>query len=158
MTKQELTTPMGVELRPTFPTFPSRAFTSLQREMDRLFDDFGRGFERFAPVAFPKIDVAENDGEMEITAELPGLEEKDIEISVADNYLTVSGEKRTESERKDQAYSVSERSYGAFSRTVSLPSGVDPASIKATVAKGVLKVTVPKPASAKAAKIEVKPA
>lgn len=158
MTRQELTIPTGDEVRSTFTTFPSRAFTSLQREMDRLFDDFGRGFERSTPVAFPKIDVAESDSEVEVTAELPGLEQKDIEISVADNCLTVSGEKRTESERKDKAYALSERSYGAFSRTIGLPPGVDPASITATVGKGVLKVTVPKPASAKAARIEVKAA
>jgi len=77
---------------------------------------------------------------------------------VADNQLTVSGEKRVESERKDKNCTISERSYGAFSRTLALPPGVDPAAIKATVAKGVLKVNVPKPASAKAAKIEVKSA
>ena len=77
---------------------------------------------------------------------------------MADNLLTVSGEKRTESERKDKTYSLTERSYGAFSRTVPLPAGIDPAAIKASVAKGVLKVTVPKPAGAKAAKIEVKSA
>ena len=154
MGKQDLTTPTGVELRTPFQ-FP--AFTSLQREIDRLFDDFGRGWDRFAPATtFPKVDVGESDGEIEITAELPGLEEKDINVHVADGVLTVSGEKKTEQERKDKTYTVTERSYGAFSRTVPLPAGVDPAAIKATVAKGVLKVTVPKPASAKAAKIEVK--
>ncbi|MBV9994555.1 MAG: Hsp20/alpha crystallin family protein [Caulobacteraceae bacterium] len=155
MAKQDLTTPRGPELPMAFP----RAFGSLQREIDRLFDDFGRGWDRVSStVAFPKIDVGESDGEIEITAELPGLEEKDISISVSDNLLTVSGEKRTESERKDKAYSISERSYGAFSRTIALPPGVDPAAVKATVSKGVLKVVVPKPASAKAAKIEVKSA
>ena len=156
MTKQELTTPRGVEIA---SPFQSRGFASLQREIDRLFDDFGRGWDRFtAAPNFPKIDVTESDAEIEITAELPGLEEKDIEISVADNQLTVSGEKRVESERKDKNCTISERSYGAFSRTLALPPGVDPAAIKATVAKGVLKVNVPKPASAKAAKIEVKSA
>ena len=156
MGKQELTTPSGVELRSPFQ-FP--AFSTLQREIDRLFDDFGRGWDRFTPVtAFPKVDVGESDGEIEITAELPGLEEKDINIRVSDGMLTVSGEKRTEQERKDKTYMVSERSYGAFSRSIVLPAGIDPAAIKATVSKGVLKVTVPKPASAKAAKIEVKTA
>ena len=155
MGKQELTTPRGAEI---FPAFQSRAFTTLQREIDRVFDDFGRGWERFTTFSYPKIDVAESDGEIKITAELPGLEEKDIDVSVADNLLTVSGEKRTESERKDKTYSLTERSYGAFSRTVPLPAGIDPAAIKASVAKCVLKVTVPKPAGAKAAKIEVKSA
>ena len=156
MAKQELTAPTGVELRSPFQ-FP--AFATLQREIDRLFDDFGRGWDRFAPAAtFPRVDVAESDGEIEITAELPGLEEKDISVHVADGTLTVSGEKRTEQERKDKTYVVTERSYGSFSRSIPLPAGVDPASIKATVSKGVLKVAVPKPASSKAAKIEIKPA
>lgn len=156
MAKQELTTPSGVELRSPFQ-FP--AFGALQREIDRLFDDFGRGWDRFTPTAtFPKVDVAESDGEIEITAELPGLEEKDINVQATDGVLTVSGEKRTEQERKDKTYTVTERSYGAFSRSIALPAGVDPTSIKATVAKGVLKVVVPKPASAKSAKIEIKAA
>jgi len=155
MGKQDLTTPRGTEVT---PAFQARAFTTLQREIDRLFDDFGRGWDRLTTISFPKIDVAESDGEIEITAELPGLEQKDIDISVADNLLTVSGEKQNESERKDKTYTLTERSYGSFSRTIPLPAGVDPAAIKATVAKGVLKVTVPKPASAKAAKVEVKSA
>ncbi len=153
MTKQELTKPTGVEVRSPFQ-FP--AFSTLQREIDRLFDDFGRGFDRFTTVQFPKMDIAESDGEIEITAELPGLEEKDVNVSVADGSLTVSGEKRSETERKDKTYTVTERSYGAFSRTLPLPAGVDASAIKATINKGVLKVTVPKPASAQAAKIEVK--
>lgn len=156
MAKQELTTPLGAELRAPFQ-FP--AFTTLQREIDRLFDDFGRGFDRFTPTAaYPKVDVGETDGEIEITAELPGLEEKDINVQVSDGTLTVSGEKRTEQERKDKTYMVTERSYGAFSRSIALPGGIDPATIKATVSKGVLRVVVPKPASAKAAKIEIKAA
>ena len=156
MAKQELATPTGVELRSPFQ-FP--AFTTLQREIDRLFDEFGRGFDRFTPAtAYPKVDVGESDGEIEITAELPGLEEKDINVHVSDGMLTVSGEKRTEQERKDKSYAITERSYGAFSRSIALPAGIDPATIKATVSKGVLKVVVPKPASAKAAKIEIKPA
>jgi HSP20 family protein len=155
MAKQELSTPRGAEI---FSPFSTRAFTGLQREIDRLFDDFGRGWERLAPPTFPKVDVSETDSEIEITAELPGLEQKDIDVSVSDNTLTVSGEKRTESEKKDKTYTVSERSYGAFSRSVALPPGVDPGAIKATVANGVLKVTAPKPASSKAAKIEVKTA
>lgn len=155
MTKQELATPHGAEIG--WP-FASRPFSMLQREIDRLFDDFGRSFDGARPLAFPKIDVGESDGEIEITAELPGLEQKDIDVSVSDNVLTVSGEKRTETERKDKTYSVTERTYGGFSRSVQLPAGVDAAQIKATVDKGVLKVVVPKPAEAKAAKIEVKTA
>ena len=153
MAKQDIAPFSGTALRPVFP-----GFTSLQREVDRLFDDFGRGWERFATVATPKIDVTDDANEIEITAELPGLEEKDVDISFADNILTLSGEKRSDSQRKEKDYTISERSYGAFSRSLALPSGVDPAKIKATMAKGVLKVTVPKPAAAQTAKIQVKPA
>jgi HSP20 family protein len=154
MTKQELTRPAGTELRPFAFQWP--AFTTLQREIDRLFDDFGRGFERVAPVATPKIDIGETDGEFEITAELPGMEEKDVNVHFADGVLTLSGEKTVEAERKEKAYAVNERTYGAFTRTIPLPAGIDPAAIKASMSKGVLKVIAPKPASAKASKIEVK--
>jgi HSP20 family protein len=155
MARQELTPFRGVEV----PAFASSAFVRLQREIDRMFDDFGRGWDRLATTpAFPKIDVSESDGEIEITAELPGMEQKDIDVSLANDVLTVSGEKRTQSEKKDKDYSVSERSYGAFSRSVALPPGIDPTAIKASVSNGVLKVTAPKPAAAKAAKIEIKSA
>jgi HSP20 family protein len=139
-------------------------FTSLQREIDRLFEDFGRGFPSFAAVRgdgaalMPSMDVAETDKEIEITAELPGLEEKDVQINVADNLLTIRGEKKNEKEQKDKNYRLVERSYGSFERTLELPEGVKADDIKATIAKGVLKVTVPKPAPAQAKKIEVKTA
>jgi HSP20 family protein len=155
MAKQEIAPTIGTALRPSFQT----TFSTLQREVDRLFDDLGRGWERLAPIAAaPRMDVTDADGEIEITAELPGMEEKDVNIDVSDHLLTISGEKRGESERKEKNYAVSERTYGAFSRTLTLPSGVDASAIKATMAKGVLKITVPKPAAAKATKIEVKPA
>jgi HSP20 family protein len=134
-------------------------FDTLQREIDRLFLDFGRGLPALgAPSLAPTIDVAETDKEIEITAELPGLEEKDVEVNVADNVLTIRGEKKAEKEEKDKNYQIVERSYGAFARTIELPDGVDPDAIKASIAKGVLKVTVPKPAPAKAKKVEVKTA
>lgn len=137
-------------------------FLSLQREIDRLFDDFSRGFPTLggSDVAklMPSMDVTETDKEIEISTELPGLEEKDVQINVADNLLTIRGEKKAEKEEKDKNYRLVERSYGSFERTLELPDGVDADAIKATIAKGVLKVTVPKPAPAQAKKIEVKPA
>ncbi len=140
-------------------------FVSLQREIDRLFDDFTRGFPSMQSFAggnggtlMPSTDVTETDKEIEITAELPGLEEKDVQINLADNILTIRGEKKAEKEEKDKNYRLVERSYGAFERTIALPDGVNADAIKATIAKGVLKVTVPKPAPAQAKKIEVKPA
>jgi HSP20 family protein len=142
----------------------SRPFLSLQREIDRLFDDFTRGFPTFgmAPAnggkLMPVTDVTETDKEIEITAELPGLEDKDVQINLADNLLTIKGEKKVEKEQKDKDYRMVERSYGAFERTIELPEGVNPDTIQATIAKGVLTVTVPKPAPAQAKSIEVKTA
>jgi HSP20 family protein len=134
-------------------------FDTLQREIDRLFDDFGRGSPVFRAAGLtPTIDVTETDKEIEITAELPGLEEKDVEVNVADNVLTIRGEKKADKEEKNKNYQIVERSYGAFARTVELPDGVDPDAIKASIAKGVLKVTVPKPAPAKTKKVEIKTA
>jgi HSP20 family protein len=136
-------------------------FTSLQREVDRLFDDFTRGFPSFTgngAALVPSMDVTETDKEIEITAELPGLEEKDVQINVADNLLTIRGEKKSEKEEKDKNYRLIERSYGSFERTLELPEGVNADAIKASIAKGVLKVTVPKPAPAQAKKVEVKSA
>jgi HSP20 family protein len=139
----------------------SQPFLSLQREIDRLFDDFTRGFPTFSSVPgnvklMPVTDVIETDKEIEITAELPGLEDKDVQINVADNLLTIKGEKKSEKERKDKDLRMVERSYGAFERTIELPEGVDADAIKATIAKGVLTVTVPKPAPVQAKTVEVK--
>ena len=137
-------------------------FMSLQREIDRLFEDFSRGFPTIvgngATALMPSMDVTEADKEIEITAELPGLEEKDVQINIADNILTIRGEKKAEKEQKDKNYRLVERSYGAFERTLELPEGVNADAIKANISKGLLKVTVPKPAPTQAKKIEVKSA
>jgi HSP20 family protein len=158
-------------------------FGSLQREVDRLFEEFTRGLPMLATPAMmsivPKVDVAETDKEIEITVELPGLERKDVEISVEDDVLTIRGEKKMESETADKAqgsksskqqaeskgdggsnrnYHLSERSYGVFVRMLQLPPGIDPSSIQATMSNGVLKITIPKPAKSQAKKIEVKEA
>jgi len=138
-------------------------FMSLQREIDRLFDDFTRGFPVFSnggAVAelLPNMDVTETDKQIEITAELPGLEEKDVQVNLADNVLTIRGEKKAEKEEKDKTYRLVERSYGAFVRSLELPEGIDANAIKATIDNGLLKVTVPKPAPAQVKKIDVKAA
>jgi HSP20 family protein len=137
-------------------------FVSLQQEIDRLFDDFTRGFPAFtagtSAAMLPTMDVAETDKDIEITAELPGLEEKDVQINVADNVLTIRGEKKAEKEEKDKNYRLVERSYGSFERSLELPRGVNLDAIKASIDKGVLRVTVPKPAPAQVRKVEVKPA
>ncbi|HEY6027836.1 MAG TPA: Hsp20/alpha crystallin family protein [Pseudolabrys sp.] len=140
----------------------TQPFLSLQREIDRLFEDFTRGFPSFSAgnggKLMPSTDVTETDKEIEITAELPGLEDKDVQINLSDNLLTIRGEKNAEKEEKDKNCRLVERSYGAFERTIALPEGVKGDDIKATMAKGVLTVKVPKPAPAQAKKIEVKSA
>lgn len=140
-------------------------FAGIHRELDRMLEDFGRGFSSFesmpeamSQVLTPATDVVETDKEIQITAELPGLEEKDVKIDLSDNVLTIRGEKKAEKEEKDQNYRMIERTYGSFRRSLELPPGVDAGAIKATIANGVLKVTVPKPAPAQAKSIEVKPA
>ncbi len=142
-------------------------FDSLQREVDRVFDEFTRGFPSFGvsamgaarlPELTPRMDVTETEKEFEITAELPGLEEKDVQVNVADGVLTIRGEKKAEKEEKDKSYHLVERSYGAFSRSLDLPEGVDADAIEASIANGVLKVSVPKPAPAQVKKIDVKAA
>jgi HSP20 family protein len=149
--------PVGGERGVTRPG--SNPFFALQQEIDRLFEGFTRGFAGFpSRDVMPSMDLSETDKEIEITAELPGLEEKDIQLNVADNVLTIRGEKKNEREETKKEYHLVERSYGSFTRTVQLPDGVNPDSIKAVMSKGVLKVTVPKPAPAQTKKIDVKTA
>ena len=134
-------------------------FAMLQQEMDRLFDGFSRSFTGLSSrVLMPSMDLAETDKEIELTAELPGMEEKDVQLNVVDDQLTIRGEKKNRREEKEKDYHLVERSYGSFVRTVELPPGVNLDSIKAEMSKGVLKVTIPKPAPAQAKKIEVKTA
>lgn len=129
---------------------------SLQREIDRLFEDFipTPGRQGAADVRC-SMDLAETKDGLELTVELPGMDEKDVQVSVSDGLLTVSGEKRFETEEKDKNYHFVERGYGSFSRSVELPPGAKPEEVKATLSKGVLKVTVPTSPKPEAKKIEV---
>lgn len=140
------------------PDFHS--FASLQREMDRLFDEFARGLPATATALAPTIDVAETDTEIEITAELPGMEQKDVEVTLEDDVLTIHGEKKAETEEKDKNknYRITERSYGSFYRALELPRGIEAKDIKASMANGVLKVTLPKPKPTNTRKIDVQAA
>jgi len=136
-------------------------FEGLRREVDRLFEDFGRGFWRLPlrrsafetepfwrrvalSVAAPAVDVVEKEKAYEITAELPGMDEKNIELTVADDMLTIKGEKKEEREEKKKNFFLSERQYGSFERSFRLPEGVEADKIEASFKKGVLTVTLPK--------------
>ena len=132
----------------------------LQQEIDRLFEGFSRNFPAFATVhsAVPQMDVSETDNAIEVTAELPGLEAKDIQVGLVDDVLTVSGEKKSERQEKQKDYHLVERSFGSLSRSVQLPEGVKAEDISAEIAKGVLKVTVKKPAPKQKKQIEIKTA
>ena len=142
-------------LRPTFDFLGP-----LQQQIDRLFEDFSPTFATGRGVAEvrARMDLAETKEGLELTVELPGLEEKDVEVTVRDGLLTVSGEKKFETEEKDKNYRFVERSYGSFSRAIELPEGVTPDQIKATLSKGVLRVTVPTPPKPEPKKIEVRSA
>ncbi len=148
--------PVGRERNAVNPDFFS--FASLKNEIDRLFENFHLGNGLGSGALVPSTDVAETDTTIEITAELPGLEEKDVQVNVADNVLTIKGEKKAEKEEKDKNYHKVERSYGSFYRSIELPAGTEADKIKATLSKGVLKVVVPKAAPAQVKKVEVKAA
>jgi HSP20 family protein len=130
-------------------------FFTLHREMNRLFDDVFRGFDLtpFGSDRFfdrlggnwPSVEMSETDKEIKVAAELPGLEEKDVQIELANGVLAISGEKRTESEDKDRLFS--ERSYGRFERRIPVED-VDEDKISAAFKNGVLTVTLPKVAQA----------
>jgi len=135
-------------------------FGALRGEIDRLFDDFDGGFwgspfrrsifdmvpmpRVTVGTASPAVDVAEKDHEYEITAELPGLDEKDIEVKLSNGGLSIKGKKEEAKEEKKKDYVVSERRYGSFERYFTLPEGVDTNKIAANFKKGVLTVTLPK--------------
>ena len=146
----------------------NRGYSQLQKEVDSLFENFARGFPDVLPInreglgslaLAPKIDVSETDEQIEISAELPGIPEDAIEVSLTGNALTIKGEKKSEVEDKKKDYHVVERSYGTFRRVVQLP--FDPANAEphATFKDGVLRITVAKPAEAVAGtrRIEIKP-
>jgi len=130
----------------------------LHTEMDDLFDSFFRGLERpFAGCkAWPAIDVAEEDEAIVIRAEVPGCKAEDIDISVHGNTLTISGEKKLEEEKREKGYYHMESTYGSFRRELNLPTDVDANKIDAVCKDGVLSITLPKAATAKAVKVKVK--
>ncbi len=128
-------------------------FSIMRRRMDQVFEGFLHGFDLhpFEPQFggfSPNIDVVESDKEIRISAELPGMEEKDIEVSINKESLSIKGEKKEEKEDKGKGYYRMERSYGSFSRTIPLPIEVETDKIEAKFKKGVLSIVLPKTARA----------
>ncbi len=118
----------------------------LQSDINRLFDAFMSPVDttETRAVTSPKLDVAELKDKFEIKAELPGMDEKDIELSLDDGLLTISGEKKAETEEKDKGYYLKECSYGTFSRSIRLPDNIADDKIEAKFKKGVLTIDLPK--------------
>jgi HSP20 family protein len=139
-------------------TFPSDMF-SLQREMNRMFDSFFRGVDEpslFNSTWIPAVDVAEEDDAYVVKVELPGVNKDDVKITLESNILTIRGEKKAESEVKQKNYHRTERSYGSFQRSFTLPTTVKNDKIDATYRDGILTVALPKAEEAKPKQIEVK--
>jgi HSP20 family protein len=146
---------------------PRDIFTAMRQEMDRMFERFEHGYRHWpsvfrpggAPVV-PELEVRENTNAITIEAELPGVDEQDVSVTVANGMLTIKGEKKQAKEEKAENYYIAERSYGAFERSIRLPDTIDDTKVEAKFDKGVLKVTAAKkPEAVKAErKIEIKKA
>jgi HSP20 family protein len=134
---------------------PGRELASLQSEMNRLFNGFFDGERDVARRWTPAMDLMEAQDHLLLKADLPGLSEDDVQIEVQDNVLTVSGERKAEREDKGEGYYRVERAFGSFSRSLTLPDGVDADQIDASFDKGVLQVRIPKPEERKPRRISI---
>lgn len=147
------------QLLPAMQRSATSAFMPIQREFNRLFDELATGWNAFTNLDMaPRIDVRDTKKAIEVTVELPGIAQDDIKIDVDDDVLTISGEKKSEKETEEGDLRVSERSYGAFSRSIPLPRSVDADKIQATMVNGVLKVVAPKDGGATARSIKIQAA
>jgi HSP20 family protein len=139
---------------------PFRELSTLQSEMNRLFNSVfdsptGPGNGGAARRWMPAMDLVETEDDFVLRADLPGMTEDDVKIEFEDGTLTISGERRSEHETKNEGYYRVERAYGSFSRSLTLPQGVDPERVSASFDKGVLEVRVPKPEARKPRRIEI---
>jgi HSP20 family protein len=145
--------------RPFRELAPFRDFERMRRDMDRLWESFfERGVRRAEDEGewLPSLDVAETKNEIVVKAEVPGLDPKDIDISLSDGLLTIKGEKKQEREEKEEDYHLVERSYGTFTRSIGLPKEVQRDKINASYKNGVLKVVLPKSEEAKKKELKIK--
>jgi HSP20 family protein len=150
-----------IRWRPGRELSPFRSLTGIQDEINRLFDLTLSGWPNehqglFGGEWAPAVDVVEDDEKVVVKAELPGLTDKDVDISVVDNMLTIKGEKKQEEEKKEKGYHRLERSYGAFQRSIMLPTSVTSDKAKASFKNGLLEIELPKKEEAKPKQIKVK--
>ena len=145
--------------RPSLPDLQRSAvgsFAPIQREFNRLFDELGNGWSHLTRFELtPRMDMTETREAVTLTMELPGMTREDLKIEVEDHVLTVSGEKKSETETEKDNFRISERSYGAVCRSVTLPTSVNEDKIEATMADGVLTLVAPKDGSATAKTIRI---
>jgi HSP20 family protein len=136
---------------------PVREFSTLQDRMNRLVrDSFGDGQEALATSSFaPAVDVYEDEHSVTLKIEVPGVEEKDIDVRIKNNTLTVHGERKYEEQEKEENYRRIERRYGSFTRSFTLPITIDTNSVSANYDKGVLKIQLAKKAESKPKQIKV---
>jgi HSP20 family protein len=156
MDAKEVTTRQSALARRRLPDFTEQLiepFTQLRDEVDRLFDSLPLRMPslRFARIAAtPAIDMSETDKAYKVTAELPGMEPENVEVTFEDGLLRIAGEKREQRDENEQGYRFSERTYGSFERLIQLPAAALGDKIKAKFKNGVLTVTVPKDGKAAA--------
>jgi HSP20 family protein len=138
---------------------PFRDLVTLRDKMNRLFEDAatGRGEEKelISSSWAPAIDIYEDETQLVLTAEVPGINEKDVEIKIEDNLLSIQGERKLEKETKEENYHRIERAYGSFYRSFTLPNYIDQDKIRAEHENGVLKITMPKKAELKPRKVKI---
>jgi HSP20 family protein len=136
---------------------PGRELDSLQSDMNRLFDGFfgSRGPGANGRRWIPAMDLAETEDHLVLRADLPGMDEEDLEIEIKDRVLTVAGERRSEHEATDEGFYRVERAFGRFSRSLSLPDGIDADRVSANFDRGVLEVKIPKPEETKPHRVEI---
>jgi len=137
---------------------PLREISSLQTEMNRLFNqafDHPQGNGGSVRRWTPAMDLLETEDHFVLRADLPGMTEEDVNVELEDNALTVSGERKSEHQERNEGYYRVERAFGSFSRSLTLPKGIDPESVTAEFERGVLEVRIPKPAARKPRKITI---
>jgi HSP20 family protein len=135
---------------------PFRDMLSLRADMDRLFSSlFGGAYEEREGMWAPIVDIEEDNDSIMVKAEIPGMQKEDIKVSVQSNILTITGERKHESETKNKTFHRVERSYGKFSRMITLPTDVDSDKVKANYKDGILSITLPKPEATKPKHIDV---